>query len=266
MKSQRGIALVIVLWGVTLLSLLAASLAASSGMAARQSLNMVEAAQARARLDEALAAAVVALERPRHRWIADGRTRHLSLEGAEADIRVTAEGGRADLNHAAPDLLQSLFRRAGGDDKLARLLAERVAQRPLVAVAELAELPGMTLPLYRRLAPLTTVRNPDGKIDWRLADPALLAAIPGLSAGQAATLMARRGESGYSPEPAVMEIMQHVGVGSSSDQGAAKPVSLHISLTLAGGGKASADIVARLTPDAAAFHILEWRSPSGEGA
>jgi hypothetical protein len=42
-------------------------------------------------------------------------------------------------------------------------------------------------------------------------------------------------------------------------------VTLHISLSLTGGGKASADIQAKLTPDGAAFHILEWRSPAGDG-
>lgn len=272
MNNQRGIALIMVLWGVTLLSLLAASLAASSGMAAKQSLNMVEAAQARARLDEALAAAVVALERPERPWRPDGRRRRLALEGAEAEIRVAAENGRADLNHAAPELLQSLFERAAGDSEsgalLAGLLAARAAQRPLVSVAELSGLPGMTPALFRRLAPLVTVHNPDGKIDWRLADPALLAAIPGLQADQLATLMARRTESGYSPDAAVTEAMNHVGVGSASDQGAAgrsKLVSVHISLSLTGGGRASAESVIRLSADSEPFHIVEWRSPAGDG-
>ena len=272
MRNQRGIALIIVLWGVTLLSLLAASLAAGSGMAARQSLNMVEAAQARARLDEALAAAVVALERPKRPWRADGNLRRLVLEGAEAEIRVTAENGRADLNHAAPDLVRSLLRRLAGEERgesLAASLSARVALRPLLSVAELGALPGMDAGLFRRLSPLVTVHNPDGKIDWRLADPTLLAAIPGLAADQLAALVARRQESGYSPEPAAAEAMSRVGVGSSSDPGGvgeAKLVSLHISLHLAGGGRASAEILGRLSGEGQPFHLLEWRSPAGGGA
>ncbi|HMA52495.1 MAG TPA: hypothetical protein VKP60_22195 [Magnetospirillaceae bacterium] len=273
MTNQRGIALVIVLWGVALLSLLAAALAASSGMAAKRSLNMVEAAQARARLDEALAAAMLALGRAEHPWVPDGRRHRLVLDGADAEIRVTAESGRADLNHTAPELLRSLLERAASDgeagDRLAGLLATRAAQRPLVTVTELAGLPGMTVPLFRRLLPLVTVHNPDGKIDWRLADPALLAAIPGLHDDQLAALMARRSESGYSPEPSMLEAMNHVGVGSSSEQGAAggsKLLSVHMSLSLAGGGRASAEILIRLSADRDPFHIVEWRSPAGDGA
>lgn len=270
MNRQKGIALVIVLWGVTLLSLLAATLAASSGMASRRSLNMVETAQARARLDEALAAVMLALERPERAWRPDGRLRRLTLDGAAADIRVISESGRADLNHAAPELLQSLFRRAAGDQDLGDLLsgrlAERITQRPFFTVVELAGLPGMTDILYRRLVPLLTVHNPEGKIDWRLADPDLLAAIPGLHADQLATLVARRKESGYSPDPLVAETMNHAGIVSSSDQGmtgGSKLVSVYISLSLTGGGRASADILVRLSAKNDPFQILEWRSPAG---
>jgi len=273
MKDQRGIALVIVLWGVSLLSLLAASLAAGSGMAARRSLNTVQAAQARARLDEALAATALALERPQRPWRADGRPRHLALDGAEAEVRVQDERGRADLNHAAPPLLQALLRRAAGDtdaaDRLQAALTARVTQRPLLTVAELAALPGVDARLYRRLSPLVTVHNPGGKVDWRLADPALLTAIPGLTEAQAAALVARRGDSGYSPDPAMTDAMNRAGVAALSDQGPIgdlRLVTVRISLSLSGGGRASAEILVKLAADGDPLRIVEWRSPVGDGA
>ena len=81
-RNEKGIALVIVLWGVTLLSLLAASFAQSSALAARRTLHAIEAAQARSRLDEALAVAVIALLRSEPRpWRADGQAHAVALPG-----------------------------------------------------------------------------------------------------------------------------------------------------------------------------------------
>ena len=257
-----------VLWGVTLLALLAGSMAATGGMAAKRSLNMVEADQARARLDEALAAAVLALERPQKPWRADGKSRRLALDGATAEIRIVDEAGRADLNRAPPALLQSLLRRIAGEegkgDWLANLLAARAAQRPLVTVAELAGLPEMTAALYQRLAFLVTVHNPSGKIDWRTADPSLLAAVPGLSEGQVATLVAGRSESDYSPDQATAEAMTRAGVlADPSSVGDIRVMTFSISLSLDGGGRASAEALVRLRNEGDPVEILEWRSPAG---
>jgi general secretion pathway protein K len=268
---ERGVALIIVLWGVTLLSLLAVSLAQGSGLAARRALHTVEAAQARARLDEAVAASVLALARTERPWRADGAPHMLTLPGATAEVSPFAEAGRIDLNAAPPALLQSLFRRAAGadaGDRLAAALAARVAARPLLAVAELGGLPGMSAPLYHRLAGAATVRNPSGKIAWRLADKSVLAALPGIDEAQAATLVAMRGQSQYAPEPALAELLTRAGAVADPDpasSGGTMMVSLRISLTLAGGGRASADALLQLLPSGpAAYRILEWRSPADE--
>ena len=267
MKSQQGIALVIVLWGVTLLSLLTASLAATTGLSARRSRNLIEAAQASARLDEAVAAAVVALRRPKRPWLADGHHYRLDLTGAQAEIVVQDESGKVNLNQGS-SLLFALVHRAAGPrevgDRLFSALIQRIAQRPLVSVAEIAALPGMNARLYAKLAPFVSVHN-QTDLNWRLADPAVLAAIPVLSEQQIATLVARRGESGYTPEPAVADLMTQVGIAAKtglSATGGTRLVSLRITLTLASGGRASAETTIRLAGDGAPPRIVAWQSPA----
>lgn len=275
-RGERGVALVIVLWGVTLLSLLAASFAQSTGLAARRMLHVVEAAKARSRLDELLALSVIALTQPEptQRWRTDGKRHAVPLPGGQGDVRVIAESGRIDLNHAPPILLQSLFRRLSADasagDHLAAWLAARTPEkggRPLLSVAELAGFPGMSAALYDRLAPAVTVHNSGGKLNWRFAGKTALAAIPGISDSQIAALLAGRGQSQYTPDGALADLLTKAG--ASDDQaddlagGGAKMVTLTMRVTLAGHATASAEALLQL-PAAPGqnFRLLEWRAPA----
>jgi len=238
MKDQKGIALVIVLWGVTLLSLMAATLAQTSGLAARRALNEVKAAETRARIDEAVAASVVAIGQPVRPWRGDGVAHRLDLPGARAEVRIITEAGRIDLNHAAPEVLRNLYRLAGVEPP--------ALKRPLLSVTELSA------PLYRKLAPLVTVNNPGGKVDWRLADPAVLSLLPGLSESQVAALVAARKQSQYTPDAALTDLLNRAGAG----EGGAQMVTLEIKLTLADGAEAHAQV---LLQTGFPYRIVEWR-------
>ena len=259
MKNQRGIALVIVLWGVTLLALLAASFAQNTGMAARRQLNAVEAAQARARIDEALAAATLRMAV----WRLDGTPYPLTLSGAKATVRVFAEAGRLDLNHAPPPMLQSLFRNVAGDpeegDRLVAALAARINVRPMLAVEEMAGLPGVTPALYRRLAQSVTTHNASGGFDWRTAGEDVLQAIPGIAESQVASLLAMRGQSQYNPDPALNDLLTRAGasLATTDPLGGAKSVTVQITLTLAQGASASAETLLLLTQNG--YRVLQWR-------
>jgi type II secretory pathway component PulK len=242
-------------------------LAATTGLSARRSRNLIQAAEASARLDEALAAAVLALRRTKQPWATDGHRYRLELPGAEAEIVAQDESGKVSLNQATT-LLNALIHRLAGSreegDRLFSALIMRTSQRPLVSVAEIATLPGMNARLYAQLAPLVTVHS-RSELNWRLADRAILAAIPVLSPEQIATLVARRGESGYTPEPAVADLMTQVGIAARADLGATggtRLVSLRIELTLTSGGRASAETTIRLSGDGAPYHSVEWRAPA----
>ncbi len=269
--AEKGIALVIVLWGVTLLALMAASLARTSGLAVRRVSHAIEAAQAHAALQEAAAAAELALAD--RRWAPDGTRRRLALAGFEAEVIVSSEAGKIDLNHAPAVLLNSLFHLAAptvedGDKLVAAFTAWTMpgaGGRALLAVSELAALPGMTAPVYRRLAGAATVHNDAGRLDWRLANEAVLAAIPDLSDPVRAALLANRGRRDYTPDLATAQAFAAAGVTEGPllpDPAVPLVATMEISVRLPSQAAASGEILVRLAPrDRQPVVILEWQEP-----
>lgn len=274
-RGERGMALVIVLWGVTLLALLAASLASTSGLAVRRMSHAIEAAEAHAALEEAAAAAELALADgdPAKAWRADGTRHRLALSGGEAEVAVSSEAGKIDLNHSPPVLLRSLFGQAASSEPEAdRLFAAFSAWttpgmggRTLLAVSELAALPGIGIPAYHRLLRASTVHNESGRLDWRLADAETLAAIPGLTGQARAALLAARGRKDYTPDLATAQAFAATGVteeGASADPGRPLTVTLEIAVRLPSHATASAEALVRLAPrEPRPVVILEWHEP-----
>jgi len=268
---EQGIALVIVLWGVTLLALIAASLARTSGLAVRRMSHAIEAAQAHAALEEAVAAAELALAD--HRWSPDGARRRLTLAAAEAEVTVSSEAGKIDLNHAPAVLLNALFHQSASSleegDRLFAAFTEwtmpGTGGRALLAVSELAALPGMTAPVYRRLARATTVHNEAGRLDWRLAGESVLAAIPGLTDQARATLLAKQGQRDYGPDLAMAQAFAAAGVTEGPlqpDPGVPLFATLQVSVHLASHAAASGEILVRLAlRDPHPVTTLEWHEP-----
>ena len=273
--NQRGIALIIVLWGVTLLALLAASLASTSGLAVRRMGHAIEAAEAHAALEKAAAAAELALADadPAKAWRPDGTRHHLSFDFGEADIIASSEAGKIDLNHSPPALLKALFDQTAASEEEAQrffsafsaLTMPGMGGRVLLAVSELAALPGITAPVYRRLAGSTTVHNETGRIDWRLASDATLSAIPGITEQGRAALLAGKGRKDYTPDLATAQAFAVAGVTEGPavpDPGTPLFVSLEISVRLPSAAAASGEALVRLAPrEQRQVVVLEWHEP-----
>jgi len=274
-NSQRGIALVMVLWGVTLLALLAAGLAGTSGLAARRMGHAIEAAEAHAALETAAAAAELALADtdPGKSWRADGTRHHVALDVGEAEIAASSEAGKIDLNHAPPPLLRGLFDRAAASPAEAdRLFAAFSAWttpgsggRALLAVSELAALPGIGVETYRRLIRSSTVHNESGRLAWRLADVETLSAIPGVTDQARAGLLAAKGRKDYTPDVETAQAFAAAGVTEDSagpDAAAPLYVTLEIAVHLPTHAAASAEALVRLAPrEQHPVTILEWHEP-----
>lgn len=274
MRDQRGIALIIVLWGVSLLALLAASLAGTSGLAVRRMGHAIEAAEAHAALEKAVAAAELALVDgdPLKAWRPDGTRHRLSFDFGEAEIAASSAAGKIDLNHSPPILLQALFEEtAPSKEEAERLFSAFSAWtspgtggRALLAVSELAALPGMTASTYRRLAAAATVHNEAGRMDWRLADDATLSVIPGLTAQSRAALLAGKGRKDYTPDLAMAQAFAAAGVTEGTDslaQGSPLFVTLEVTVRLP-SAIASGEALVRLAPrDPRPIVVLEWHEP-----
>ncbi len=210
-----GFALVVVIWGIGLLAVIAATLTTTMSFNARATANMAENARAEALADGAVSIVVADIVNNLYssrdgavtRFGIDGRAT-LCRFGNAALARVAAqdEGGKIDLNAAPPQLLRALFAGLGtGDDKAAALTAAILdyrddddAERPRGAeaasyrraglapgpkngrfetIAELQQVLGVTRELYGAVEPHVTVDSSRVGIDPRAVAPELAAIL-----------------------------------------------------------------------------------------
>ena len=208
---QRGIALILVLWIMTLLMLIASSFI----YAMRTDVVIVANSVARARLeavaDAAVQRGVFEIFKPPQlpgRWIADGIAQTWGYQGIAVEVSMTDESGKIDINTAADALLRGLFLAQGlkedeaasmtdaildwrDPDSLKRLRgaeeAEYVAAgytyKPANAAfqsnEELRLVMGMTPELYEKVAPLITIYSRQPGINASIASRGVLLALPG---------------------------------------------------------------------------------------
>lgn len=235
LATERGFALVIVLWAGVLLSIIAASFAFSMRTETRLATNQVMGARARAIADAGIQRGILALlaGRAEDNWITDGREYRLPFGGGEMRVRILSENGKIDLNGAPEALLEGLLAsmtdKAGGParEEAARLTAAildwrdadnrarpggaedgeyRALGRPygardgaFLSVAELNLVAGMRPEIYAQLVKYVTVHSWMPQVDPTTAPREVLLAVPGLDAGAVDQFLAAR-EALYAPQ------------------------------------------------------------------
>ena len=186
MRGERGLALILVLWSLMLLT----AVAVSFGYAVR-----VETAVGSALSDQVRAEAVAAsgvrrailgvlTEDKEARWPVDGRVREIPWPDAVLRASVRSESAKIDLNHAPKELLMGLFTNLlPGGEAVAEALADAViARREQVAAQAPAATPRRGLPTARppTAAPAATAAAAAGRRAFRSVDE--LAQLPGFTA------------------------------------------------------------------------------------
>jgi general secretion pathway protein K len=218
--TQRGFALLIVLWSMALLAVLLTQVTATGRSEAQLVINLRRAAVLRAAADGAVNEAIFHLTdpAPASRWPADGAARRLPPgPGAVAvELRIDDEAGKVNPNTAPTDFLDALLRAAGataqdaariaqamdewrqpsGENPATGLKAQRYRQAGLAyappserfqTLDEIGLVMGMTPTLLAALKPHLTLGS-DGTVDPRAADPVVLrafglAGVPTTAAG-----------------------------------------------------------------------------------
>ncbi|MCH9050832.1 MAG: general secretion pathway protein GspK, partial [Proteobacteria bacterium] len=141
-KDRRGIALVIVLWGLVLLAVIAAAFTTETRTEVTLARNHLENAKAKALADAGVHAAMLGLHRREveRRWRADGTVYSITLglrhaeaapaaqagEG-EVSIVIEDEAGKIDLNAAPDELIHGLLVAVGLADAEAQALTAAIA-------------------------------------------------------------------------------------------------------------------------------------------
>lgn len=185
MRRQRGVALLLVLWVLALLSALLAGLVGWVHLQNRQALWQRQHTQALLAAEAGLSMAVVAqLQRdPQQRWLSDGQAHTLSFNGAQLAVSLRSEQGKLDLNAGSAEQIARLLQASGASAEQARQFSRALAQRradgqaPLRMIEELRTLPGMSQSLYRRAGPYMTLWSGLPGPDPRLAAPWLRRAL-----------------------------------------------------------------------------------------
>lgn len=223
---HRGVALLIVLWGCTLLAIMLggfAALARTEGLQARYQFAQTRAHYA---AEAGIMRAIDALQNPdaTTRWVADGRLYVFAFDDARVNITIVDEDGKVDLNAASGDVLAALFKAAGANDDRARALSAAVqdwrrpgdaaspngAKKPQYEAAGLAYGPrngpfatveearmvlGMDASLWATVAPALTIWSGRERPNTEHAQPLALASIPGLGAAGAKAVLDARAQS-----------------------------------------------------------------------
>ncbi|WP_295538637.1 type II secretion system protein GspK [uncultured Thiohalocapsa sp.] len=229
---QRGIALVLVLWIIALLTIMALGLTTTQRTETALTRNQIDAARFRAHAQSALALTALNLlstpmeaTDPGAVWLPNGAPRALSIDGVELTVTLSNEASRIDLNAATQDQLATLIELAQGEqgfdasrrdaladaivdwrdeDNLTQLngaedddydaagLPYGAGDGPFNSVEELRQVLGMTRELYQRMAQHLTVHNATGRVEERFAAPEVLAAIQGIALEDAVDMVTRR--------------------------------------------------------------------------
>jgi len=213
LRRKRGFALVAVIWGLSIITLLILSFVTTSSLRLKTAFNIAGAAQAGFFADAAINMAILSLlsEQNQHASdiVHDGKPFFCSMQGAAVVLSIEDESGKIDLNNATPEILKALFVGLGLEMSAANALADAIINfrapssigaaadgqesndsgrpfgakhAPFTTTLELDQVAGVDPTLFSKIARLMTVYSYRPGVNARAAPPALFAALAGLPA------------------------------------------------------------------------------------
>lgn len=208
---QSGLALVIVIWVLSLLTIMAGSFA----LTMRRETTVISAvkdnavALAIAETGVGIAQQMLFLKDKNKRWRADGSIYHLTYQEAEIRVRLVSEHGKIDINKADEALLTEMMSSIDIEleqkqalvsaiidwrdkDDLIQIngaekdqykqadLAYQPTNKEFQLIDELQMVLGMTNEIYQQLKPLITVYSKQKQVNLQVASKEVIQAIGGL--------------------------------------------------------------------------------------
>jgi general secretion pathway protein K len=270
-----------VLWGIGLLTMIAASMLSAGNVSYALSHTAIETAQDQAAAEAGVMGAVLGLldPRPDRRWRVDGVEKAFNWGEVTMRIAIQDELGRIDLNQADQGLLTGLFRSVGLNANDASAVVDKILDwrdanpgrrlngakegdyraanihqgprnGPFQSVDELQLVMGMTRDLYRRVEPAITVYSGRQFFDPQFAPREALLALPTMTADAVANIIAARTNRAVG------------GVIPTAIPLGGRAFSIRTKIP-SSTGVAVHEAVVRLTDDARRpFWVLGWKSRS----
>ena len=233
MIRHKGLALVLVLWVLSLLTIMAGSFALGMRREASIVAGIRNNAQAMAVAESGIALAEMMLLNPdqNKRWRADGSIYQINSADANVRVRLLSETGKIDINKADQTLLQGLMNHAPIDpeqqtrlvgaildwrdkDDLVHIdgaekeeyqnagLSYQPRNKPFQSIDELQLVLGMNESIFKWIEPLVTVYSGQQQVAVQQASKEVLQVIPGLNPELIDSYIAARLESDRKDLPA----------------------------------------------------------------
>ena len=239
MIRQKGFALVLVLWVLSLLTIMAGSFALSMRRETSIIAGIRNHAQAMAVAESGIAMAEMMLLNPdrNKRWRADGSIYEINSADAKVRVRLLSEMGKIDINKADVTLLQGLMTYAPIDteqqtrlvsaildwrdkDDLVHIdgaekkeyqdagLSYQPRNKPFQTIEELQMVLGMNESVFKWIEALVTVYSGQPQVNLQQAAKEVLQVMPGLDPELLDSYIAARLESAINdlPVPAIPSI------------------------------------------------------------
>jgi len=286
-QRENGIALVLVLWVLVLITITSGAFALMARMDQLEANQLLSGTQAKLAAEAGLNLAAVALrdDDPDPRIVADGRAYQLQINGVDVEFSATDERGKLDINSADQETLTTLFSGHGMEVKDAEVLAahvldwrdsddiERVdgaeqesydaaglpvgpANRPFMMVDELLQVMGMTYDLFRQIEPGITVYSRSDVPMPAFAPVEALMAIPDITRDEALNFVRQR--QSQSPDDTVGVSLPNGQTVMA--QGKGLTYSIHIKATMPNGVWEQLETTIRLggDPTGLPYRVLRW--------
>jgi general secretion pathway protein K len=279
---QSGVVLVLTLWTIALLSALAMATSATF----RGFAGLVSVSQDKVKADALLSAGVEeaasVLAHFGDHWPAASESFDIRLATGEAEVTLTDEAGRIDINRAPVEVLSSLLQYVGAEnaEPLARAIAtwrdhdsaappssaggapppssSGSSQKPpsFTDMRQLLEVPGITPETMVAVEPLITVFGAE-KVNALTAPQEVLAALPGVKSGDVAAILRARASTPVNDSQ--LQSALSSGGGALELRKGRSAASVEIRTTLIDGYREAlrATIIV-LAHDSAPYRVLAW--------
>jgi len=287
-SGQRGVALVMVLWILLLVTISTSAYTLMARMDQLEAHTILSGTRARLAAEAGMNLALLSLRDPDEtaRLVPDGRPNEILYQGTVVEVRVTDERGKLDINAADEQTLFTLLTGHGLDSEAAVLLAAAIedwrdpdevqrangaeletyeaeglgvgpGNRPFMMTEELLQVIGMPWDLYKKMEPGLTVYSNAGQPDPAYAPVEALLAMPDMTEQDALNFVANRHSE---------DLVGGVGVALPTGQvamarGRGVTYSIVAKATLPNGIWDQVDATIRLGggSDGLPYRVLRWR-------
>jgi len=248
---QTGIALVMILWFIALLSLLALGFSKATRTNTLVTRNLVDSIQAKHLAAAAVEKGIHGLVSPDpavFNRLITGVPYEFSIGDAKLSYLLQDENGKLDINHAPVELIEHLLVSRGVTENEALSISHAVgdwrdendlkqlhgaeqheysdkgmvwmpANAPFRSILEVRHVMGMSSDIYTLIAPLITVYGNSEKINPEFAPRALLEAIPGIDTVELENYLNVRESVVAEEDPAALPLLTSVESALSGQTG-----------------------------------------------